>query len=191
MDVWICRNLKLLYCISSESSKKWNYMAQRMNLHGKSQCVLGDKTSHGGVVISGSETNSWHNIPVVRKGDKVYCPKCKPHFFVVAEGLDQCTDTNAALPMSTEGHSTTCGAVLIAESAPISLMQEALHLNNKTGFDDLYVLRDAQGNAMSNTYYGVRKGNGPIEFHTTDEAGRTQLHLTGEQAREMNFYIAG
>jgi uncharacterized Zn-binding protein involved in type VI secretion len=170
----------------------WDHgMSRRMNLYGKSQCVLGDKTSHGGVVISGSANNSWHGIPIVRKGDKVYCPKCKPHFFMVAEGLGHCTDSDAALPMATEGHSTTCGALLIAESASLNLFQEALHLSNHTGFDDFFILKDAHGNAMANTYYGVRKENGLIEFNTTDDAGRTHLHLTGEKAREMTFYIAG
>lgn len=166
-------------------------MSPRMHLYGRPQCVLGDKTSHGGVVISGSAQHSWHDKPIVRKGDKVYCPKCKPHFFVVAEGLAQCRDSDAALPMATEGHLTTCGAVLIADSAAPGLMQEALHLYNKTGFDDLYVLRDEQGNVMANTYYAVRKEDGVFDFHTTDEEGRTHLHLTGEQARTMSFYLAG
>ena len=92
-------------------------MKTRFNIYGKSQVLMGDKTSHGGVVISGSATNSWHGIPVARKTDRVYCPKCKPHFFVIAEGLESCRDTDAALPMAIEGHLTTCGAMLIAEAA--------------------------------------------------------------------------
>jgi len=94
--------------------------AMRANLFGKSQILVGDKTSHGGVVISGSATNSCNGIPVARKGDKVTCPKCAPHLFEIAEGLDNCRDSDANLPLAVEGHKTTCGAVLIAESAPAS-----------------------------------------------------------------------
>lgn len=166
-------------------------MATRFNLYGKSQIIMGDATSHGGVVVSGSPTNSWHGTPIVRKGDKVYCPKCRPHFFEVAEGLMNCTDTNARLPMATEGHLTTCGAVLIAESAPQSLLQRALCFINRTGFDDRYVLRDSIGRPMSNAYYGVRKSEGDIEYGITDDAGHTHIVLTGEEAEQVAFYMAG
>ncbi|EEB9696278.1 PAAR domain-containing protein [Salmonella enterica subsp. enterica] len=35
---------------------------------------IGDKTTHGGAVISGSATMIFGNIGVARKGDKVTCP---------------------------------------------------------------------------------------------------------------------
>ncbi|HUD33118.1 MAG TPA: PAAR domain-containing protein [Variovorax sp.] len=73
---------------------------RRSNLFGRSQIVIWDTTSHGGVVISASRTNTWHGKGVVRKGDAVYCPKCPPHFFEVSEGLEHCTDTNARLPLA-------------------------------------------------------------------------------------------
>ncbi|MDR2853585.1 MAG: PAAR domain-containing protein [Burkholderiaceae bacterium] len=93
-------------------------MADRANIFGKSQIILGDMTSHGGVVISGSSTSDWHGIPIARKGDRVYCPQCPPHTFVIAEGLEHCTDHG--LPWALEGHKTTCGAVLMAQTAPVS-----------------------------------------------------------------------
>lgn len=164
-------------------------MATRANLYGKSQIVLGDKTSHGGVVISGSATNSWYGIPVARKMDRVYCPKCAPHFFEIAEGLDNCTDTDAALPLATEGHLTTCGAVLIAESAPSRLLLEVLHFSNGRGFDDRYILRDESGQPMPHTYYAAKKLDNPIEYGTTDEAGHTHMFLTGEEESSISFTL--
>lgn len=92
---------------------------QRANVHGKAQIVVGDTTSHGGRVISGSPSSTWSRaeIPIARKGDKVTCPKCEPHLFEIAEGCDGSLDFGA--PVALEGHKTTCGAVLIAKSAEV------------------------------------------------------------------------
>lgn len=87
---------------------------QRASVQGKAQIVVGDTTSHGGKVISGSPSSTWSaaNVPIARKGDKVTCPKCEPHMFEIAEGCDESLDFGA--PVALEGHKTTCGAVLIA-----------------------------------------------------------------------------
>lgn len=100
----------------------------RANLYGKSQIIVGDTTSHGGVVLTGSPTNTWHGIPIARKGDVVSCPKCAPFKFQIAEGLENCTDTDAALPIAVEGHKTTCGAILMAEAAPAAAVLAATSL---------------------------------------------------------------
>ncbi|MDR6498707.1 PAAR domain-containing protein [Burkholderia sp. MS455] len=91
---------------------------QRANLHGRAQIVVGDATSHGGKVISGSPSSTWGTakVPIARKGDQVTCPLCAPHLFEIAEGVDGCEDFGQ--PMALEGHKTTCGAVLIAQPAP-------------------------------------------------------------------------
>ena len=164
---------------------------KRANLYGKSQAVLGDMTSHGGVVIAGSPTNSWHGLPIARKGDGVFCPRCKPHFFRITEGLSDCTDTDALIPMATEGHLTGCGAVLIAESAPPDRLLNVLSFLNGTGYDDRYVLRDIHGKAMPHTHYGTKDSHGNVYFQVTDQDGHTHVHLTGEEASEISFFIAG
>lgn len=166
-------------------------MAVRSNLHGKSQIIAGDRTSHGGVVLSGSPTNFWHDIPVARKTDKVYCPRCKPHLFEIAEGLANSLDGDACLPMAAEGHATSCGATLIAEGASATAMQDALHFFRGTGYDDHFVLRDAAGDPMRNTYYAIRKPGGEPEYGTTDEAGHTHLVLSGPEAAQIHVYVAG
>lgn len=91
----------------------------RASLYGRSQILVGDRTSHDGVVLSGSPTNTWHDISIVRMNDRVWCPRCTPHLFEGVEGLENCTD--AGIPMAIEGHRTSCGAVLIAESSPFGL----------------------------------------------------------------------
>ena len=109
----------------------------RLNLFGKSQILVGDRTSHGGVVVSGSPTNTWHGVSVARMKDAVWCPRCSPHLFEIAEGLENCTD--AGLPMATEGHRVTCGALLIAETSSFGLERArafADAISNGSGFDE-------------------------------------------------------
>lgn len=91
----------------------------RATVGGKAQIVVGDTTSHGGEVISGSPSSTWSAAknPIARKGDKVTCPRCKPHMFEITGGCEESLDFG--VPVALEGHKTTCGAVLIAESGGI------------------------------------------------------------------------
>ena len=90
---------------------------ERSTVIGRAQIVVGDATSHGGYVISGSPSSTWgpDGIPIARKGDKVICPQCGPHLFEIAEGYEDSLDFGA--PTALEGHLTSCGAVLIARPA--------------------------------------------------------------------------
>ena len=151
-------------------------MASRATLFGKPQIIQGDKTSHGGVVISGSATNTWHGIPIARKTDKVYCPKCKPHYFEISEGLINCTDSAAALPMATEGHLTSCGALLIAEAANPEVVRHAMRDPDiEYAYDQHFqVLDEATNKPSVNRKYKMTYSGGEIES-TTDEHGLTAI----------------
>lgn len=166
-------------------------MANRTNLHGKAQALMGDRTSHGGAILSGSPTSRWHGIPIARKGDRTFCPRCKPYFFEIAEGLDSCTDTVDRTSMATEGHRTTCGATLIATTASTEILTAIGLWSNNSGYDDRYVLRDAHGVGMPLVHYAAEITGFPIQFGITDEQGHTHLHLSGAAAREISIYIAG
>jgi uncharacterized Zn-binding protein involved in type VI secretion len=75
--------------------------------------VVGDKTSHGGVVISGAPATTTGGISIARVGDKVTCPK-KGHggVTVIVTGDPTCIiDGKAA---ARHGDKTACGASLIA-----------------------------------------------------------------------------
>jgi len=89
-------------------------LMERADMNGKKQIVVGDTTSHGGKVVSGSPSSTWgpSEMPIARKGDKVTCPMCAPHMFEIAEGYDGSLDFGS--PIAVEGHKTTCGATLIA-----------------------------------------------------------------------------
>lgn len=73
--------------------------------------VIGDKTSHGGTVISCSRTCDTHGKGWARVGDKVACPRCKG-VFPISEGDRALTDHGRAVAY--HGCRVACGARLIA-----------------------------------------------------------------------------
>jgi uncharacterized Zn-binding protein involved in type VI secretion len=75
--------------------------------------VVGDKTSHGGTVLSGSPNTDTHGKPIARVGDKASCP-LKGHggVTVIVSGDPACLIDGQ--PAACHGHKTACGATLIA-----------------------------------------------------------------------------
>ena len=74
--------------------------------------LVGDPTSHGGVVLTGSATASVAGKPIARLGDQVSCPKHGVNAIVEGEAS---YDMNG-VPVALEGHRTECGSTLIATS---------------------------------------------------------------------------
>lgn len=81
---------------------------------GKPIIRMGDKTSHGGTVISGDTTWIIYDKAVARVGDLTVCPKCKGTF-PITEGSDDLSGFGQ--PTARQGDKTACGAVLIATQA--------------------------------------------------------------------------
>lgn len=73
---------------------------------------VGDSTSHGGMVLTGSPHITLNGRAAARKGDRVSCPLCGDN--LIAEGNPSICD--AGQPMAFHGHKTACGATLIASS---------------------------------------------------------------------------
>jgi uncharacterized Zn-binding protein involved in type VI secretion len=76
--------------------------------------VVGDKTSHGGVVVEGSQVSVIDGKPIARVGDKVTCPKrgC-PSTTVIASTSDPSIIVDGK-PGAFHGDKTACGATLIS-----------------------------------------------------------------------------
>lgn len=73
--------------------------------------VIGDKTSHGGTVISCSPTCDTMGKGWARVGDMVACPRCKG-VFPISQGDDNFTDDGRAVAY--HGCKVACGATLIS-----------------------------------------------------------------------------
>lgn len=63
----------------------------------------GDKTFHGGSVLTASATMKFGGIGAARKGDKVSCPDHGNPNYLDEDGL----------PVAFEGHKCGCGCTLI------------------------------------------------------------------------------
>lgn len=73
--------------------------------------VLGDKTSHGGTVITCSPFSGTHGKGWARVGDMVACPRCKG-VFPISQGDASLIDKGQAVAY--HGCKVACGATLIS-----------------------------------------------------------------------------
>jgi uncharacterized Zn-binding protein involved in type VI secretion len=86
--------------------------------------VLGDKTDHGGTVISAAPVATTGGKPVARLGDLVECPRCRGRFAIV-EGNPAMTFDGAAAAY--HGCAVACGARLIASQSAMTTMPTSGH----------------------------------------------------------------
>ena len=74
--------------------------------------VMGDKTTHGGTVISADVTFDIHGKYVARVNDMTVCPKCKGTFPIISGAEDMKDEAGNAYARHMD--STACGAKLIS-----------------------------------------------------------------------------
>jgi uncharacterized Zn-binding protein involved in type VI secretion len=82
------------------------------SIEGKEVILLGDTTTHGGKVITASDTHKYMGTPVARVGDMVECPKCKGTYPII-EGAPMTFDHGK--PIARHGDKVACGATLISQ----------------------------------------------------------------------------
>ncbi|MFK3663238.1 PAAR domain-containing protein [Scandinavium sp. NPDC088450] len=73
---------------------------------------IGDKTSHGGQVLSGSSVMKFAGIGVARKGDPVSCPILGHSPSFISEGHPTMKDNGIAVAF--HDNKCTCGCSLIS-----------------------------------------------------------------------------
>lgn len=78
--------------------------------------VLGDRTSHGGRVISASETTDCEGKGIARVGDRASCP-LKGHGGTTPIVTGDPTVLIDGRPAARQGDRTACGATLIASQS--------------------------------------------------------------------------
>jgi uncharacterized Zn-binding protein involved in type VI secretion len=81
------------------------------NAKGKGVIRLGDKTSHGGQVISSVTELIALGKPVVVEGNLTVCPKCRGVFPVQVQSSDR---KHHGKNVAYEGDKSACGAKLIS-----------------------------------------------------------------------------
>jgi uncharacterized Zn-binding protein involved in type VI secretion len=76
---------------------------------------LGDATSHGGKVITASQTHSIGGIGIARLGDKISCPIPGHAVNIIVEGAPTCLIGGRMVAL--HGHKCACGCILISSLA--------------------------------------------------------------------------
>jgi len=174
--------------------------------------VIGDQTSHGGVVVGSTQTTDTHGKRLARLGDQVTCPK-KGHGTTVIVTGDPTMIVDGA-PVARHGDLCACGAVLIssqavsrvgegggsssashasqpaAASSGAAAAQTAIDAINAL-FDHRFVLRcDLTDMPLAKQPYRLRWRDQVIEG-VTDEKGQTSAIPTGSSAAEVTCEILG
>jgi len=85
--------------------------------------VMGDKTTHGGTVISADLTSYLHGKAMARVGDKVVCPRCKGIFAINSGAPDMVDGEGRGYARHLD--STDCGARLIASQGTTTWSDES------------------------------------------------------------------
>jgi uncharacterized Zn-binding protein involved in type VI secretion len=82
---------------------------------GEAQARLGDRTNHGGTIISGAAKTFVNGIPTARKGDLHSCPLEGHGVTPIATGSSKTIIEGQ--PAARIGDSTGCGAVITSGSS--------------------------------------------------------------------------
>jgi uncharacterized Zn-binding protein involved in type VI secretion len=165
---------------------------------------LGDRTSHGGVVIEGSPSDICMGKPIAFVGHKVQCPRCKGVYPIV-EGAPVTTFYGKGVALA--GMRTACGALLIAsqftdivecgggpgaadQTSSSALRAAGAAPSGTKRFDDKFVLLDADTDSpLAFTEYAIRRAWGAVEHGTTDAAGHTHLLSATTSAEVVEIYV--
>lgn len=78
--------------------------------------LVGDKTSHGGVVLEGAPESDVNGKQIARVGDKVSCPM-KGHGGVTTIVTGDPNSLIDGRPAARHGDMTACGATLLASQS--------------------------------------------------------------------------
>lgn len=165
--------------------------------------VVGDPTTGGGAVITGTPFTDIDGSPVARVGDKATCAKCNGTFPIVTGDTTFLIDGQ---PAARERDALACGCKLmsirqfrvfldectsndpVADAAMLSAGSPAsVHtpLNDPTSkeFDEAFVLTsELTGKPLANRRYRIVRASGSNEEGITDDHGMT--HVVKSVGRE-------
>ena len=170
-----------------------------------------ETTTGGGIRATGKIPH--HGVEVAAEGDEATCPACNSIGTLVNDVYPSFT-LPCGRQIAVEGAWIKCRcpipprAISSQKTMPIAVNRDGWLAKVPTGFaqalaaaattgrevmmssifDEQFLLKDRQGNPLSNTYYTVRLPSGEIRYGTTDVHGRTERIRT-DGAQEIRVYI--
>ncbi|CAJ0682903.1 hypothetical protein R77591_02081 [Ralstonia mannitolilytica] len=174
--------------------------------------VVGDTLLNGGTVLSYAGPactfgNAGHQVALI--GGQAYCEVCKSVGIITKAGGPR--RMNFMGEVALDGDEVLCKclhpkrivAVLAGEAwyedgsgSEMERHRANSDLANSVPttaaaspiYDEQFLLKDRQGNVLSDTYYTVRLPNGAIKHGTTDPLGRTERIRT-DGVQEIRIYL--
>lgn len=157
---------------------------------------IGDRTSHGGTVVSADPSYRIYGRNVARVGDQVNCPRCKGVFPIVTGALT----VTSRQPIARHDDVTSCGAKLIA-SQILATVEDTYQAKASTahqasaGSQDLAPARGEKaihrirfraldpvtGAATPGCIYILTRGDGLQHGGATDSDGFTEIVETTQR----------
>jgi uncharacterized Zn-binding protein involved in type VI secretion len=150
----------------------------------------GDRTTHGGTVVSADPTYEIYGKSVARVGDRVACPRCKGTFPIVTGAPDAWSGQSIAR----QDDITACGAKLIASQStatiddgsaadtsvaaapsPIQQVGTSLPCEDEIHAIRFQALNPETGAPESRCIYILTRENGAQHGGITDHAGFTEI----------------
>lgn len=169
--------------------------------------TLGASTTSGGKVVSASCQGSINGMRIALEDDLISCSACK------SQGKIQCIGPR--IPETWNGKKVALEndlCICKCPKPPKLVPNQTLRCQNLAGeggsssahtqsdivdktipgdlFDDKFILLDADMDApMRFTEYAVKRGNGSIEFGTTDDLGHTHLLTATAASESIDIYL--
>jgi uncharacterized Zn-binding protein involved in type VI secretion len=161
-----------------------------MRHEGRGVIRIGDKTNHGGDVISTSSGTVVMGKEAALADDMTDCPTCKGKFSIKPDGKGA---RHQGRPYAYHGDLTECGAQLITSLTDASLSGGSSHQNtdglDNPAFDDRFVLLDTHtGEPLAFTEYAIERENGRLEHGITNENGQTHLLSATAASETIKIY---
>lgn len=157
--------------------------------------VVGDTTTSGGRVLTGSPFTDIDDKAIARIGDQVLCPLHKGTFPIVDGDMATVIDGK---PVALHGSSIACGCTLLSLQQNHVFVDEETRASDAqstfpkatgsvpTGkseaigrYDEAFILSSAEtGKSLTKRHYRIIRENGDIEAGTTDDVGMTGVIVT-------------
>jgi uncharacterized Zn-binding protein involved in type VI secretion len=162
-------------------------MSKRYYIH------VGDKTTTGGVVITGLSTITWHDHICSFDGDKIQCPACKSIGTIKIAGTRISHTGSHDKEMALDGDLCICKCKppprLIASQSIYMTEGVPTAFNLKSwSYDERFILKDTDDVVLVNMPYTIKLENSKLIHGETDEYGQTSRYFT-ENPSEISVHI--
>jgi uncharacterized Zn-binding protein involved in type VI secretion len=162
----------------------------------KPAIVVGNVTSHGGVIQEGESRWLVDGKAAHLGGMSHYCPKCK----ILSKAIPDPHSLNIfGKLLIVAGNKSTCGSEYLPQQnlvvvdvtsarLPSTLTNNSSFLPSQSYFDEQFLLKTDEGDLLVDTPYTIKMIDGSLKKGVSDAEGKTERIQT-EKAERLELYI--